>query len=359
MKGPGEISGLKAVAPEVEAQIDAAVEAGTDVEIPSATYVTRIAPTKLGEATMPHIRTNPEELSQAEAEEALKSFNTLTREIAQGGDVDRIVETAEERAAKITTDEERAHLKAFEDKLVEDMTAAVEGNTSIPANTIRGQAKKLASMAALVQAKRVKMPVQEFIDRFAPRVVAGRATEERSVASLSQEGRTDVVQSAEVESAEAKLAREAQAWADRIDEMKEKPKQPVLMLTQTPLVMHLLGADFLTLRAHPHVFDGLFPNARKSSPNHHSHVQMSRSVLKQIPEALSDPIAVFRDDASSPLVFMLDVMDDAGKTVIVPVELNAHGRSAEINLALSAYGKENNLWFELRNLFTEEVRQQI
>ena len=130
--------------------------------------------------------------------------------------------------------------------------------------------------------------------------------------------------------------------------MKEKPKQPVLMLTQTPLVMHLLGADFLTLRAHPHVFDGLFPNARKSSPNHHSHVQMSRSVLKQIPEALSDPIAVFRDDASSPLVFMLDVMDDAGKTVIVPVELNAHGRSAEINLALSAYGKENNLWFELK-----------
>ena len=94
---------LKAVAPEVEAQIDAAVEAGTDVEIPSATYVTRIAPTKLGEATMPHIRTNPEELSQAEAEEALKSFNTLTREIAQGGDVDRIVETAEERAACVAT----------------------------------------------------------------------------------------------------------------------------------------------------------------------------------------------------------------------------------------------------------------
>ena len=335
---------LKAVAPEVEAQIDAAVEAGTDVEIPSATYVTRIAPTKLGEATMPHIRTNPEELSQAEAEEALKSFNTLTREIAQGGDVDRIVETADQRVAKIANDEERAALKAFEAKLVEDMTAATEGNTAIPENTIRGQAK-LATMAALVQAKRVKMPVQEFIDRFAPRVVSGRATEERSAASLSQEGRTDAVQSAEVESPEAKLAREAKAWADSIDAMKEKPKQPVVMLKQTPLAMHLVGADFLTLRAHPHLFDGIFADAERSNPRHNAHVEMSRSVLKQIPEALADPIAIFRDERRDAFVFMLDVVDDAGNTVVVPVVFNAHGRNAEINLATTAYGKENKLWF--------------
>lgn len=335
---------LKAVAPEVEAQIDAAVEAGTDVEIPSATYVTRIAPTKLGEATMPHIRMSPEELSQAEAAEAVKDFNTLTREIAQGGDVDRIVETADQRVAKIANDEERAALKAFEAKLVEDMTAATEGNTAIPENTIRGQAK-LATMAALVQAKRVKMPVQEFIDRFAPRVVSGRATEERSAASLSQEGRTDAVQSAEVESPEAKLAREAKAWADSIDAMKEKPKQPVVMLKQTPLAMHLVGADFLTLRAHPHLFDGIFADAERSNPRHNAHVEMSRSVLKQIPEALADPIAIFRDERRDAFVFMLDVVDDAGNTVVVPVVFNAHGRNAEINLATTAYGKENKLWF--------------
>lgn len=340
---------LKAVAPEVEAQLDAAVEAGTDVEISSATYVTRIAPTKLGEATMPHIRMSPEELSQAEAAEAVKDFNTLTREISQGGDVDRIVETADQRVAKIANDEERAALKAFEDKLVEDLSAATEENRVIPENTIRGQAK-LATMAALVQAKRVKMPVQEFIDRFAPRVVAGRATEERSVASLSQEGRTDVVQSAEVESAEAKLAREAKDWADRIDAMKEKPKQPVVMLKQTPLAMHLVGANFLTLRAHPHLFDGIFADAERSSPRHNAHVEMSRSVLKQIPEALADPIAIFRDERRDAFVFMLDAVDDAGNTVVVPVVFNASGRHAEVNLATTAYGKENKFWFESQSL---------
>lgn len=177
---------LKAVAPEVEAQLDAAVEAGTDVEIPSATYVTRIAPTKLGEATMPHIRMNPEELSQAEAAEAVKDFNTLTREIAQGGDVERIVETSDQRVAKIANEEERAALKAFEDKLVEDLSAATEENRVIPENTIRGQAK-LATMAALVQAKRVKMPVGQFLERFGPRVVAGRLDATRAEFSVAEE----------------------------------------------------------------------------------------------------------------------------------------------------------------------------
>ena len=328
---------LKAVAPEVEAQIDAAVEAGTDVEIPSATYVTRIAPTKLGEATMPHIRTNPEDLSQAEAEEALRSFNTLTREIAQGGDVDRIVETADQRVAKIANDEERAALKAFEDKLVEDLSAATEENRVIPENTIRGQAK-LATMAALVQAKRVKMPVQEFIDRFAPRVVAGRATEERSVASLSQEGRTDVVQSAEVESAEAKLAREAQAWADRIDEMKEKPKQPVVMLKQTPLAMHLVGADFRTVEAAPHVFDGMFPNS-KLSKGHHRHLTVDAQVLKQIPNALADPILIYFDERQGSFVFVLDVMDRNHEKVMVAVKFEANGNKGVVNLVKTGFGR--------------------
>lgn len=72
---------------------------------------------------------------------------------------------------------------------------------------------------------------------------------------------------------------------------------------------------------------------------------MSRSVLKQIPEALADPIAIFRDERRDAFVFMLDVVDDAGNTVVVPVVFNAHGRNAEINLATTAYGKENKLWF--------------
>lgn len=149
--------------------------------------------------------------------------------------------------------------------------------------------------------------------------------------------------------AQAKLQVDVQTWQSFIDGLKAKPSQPVVMLNQTPVVMHMVGADFLELRAHPHFFDGLFPKAQKSSPSHHTHEAMSAHVLKQIPEALTDPIAIFKDDRRpNSFVFMLDVRDENGSTVIVPVVFNATGRHATINLAKSAFGRENDLWFPLQ-----------
>lgn len=60
------------------------------------------------------------------------------------------------------------------------------------------------------------------------------------------------------------------------------------MLKQTPVVMHLVGADFLELRAHPHFFDGMFPEAEKSNPNHHTHTEIDADMVGQVSEALTD-----------------------------------------------------------------------
>lgn len=70
--------------------------------------------------------------------------------------------------------------------------------------------------------------------------------------------------------AQAKLREESEAWGRLVDGLERKPTQPVLMLNQTPLAMHRVGADFRELRAHPHVFDGIFPNDYRSSASHHS-----------------------------------------------------------------------------------------
>lgn len=45
---------------------------------------------------------------------------------------------------------------------------------------------------------------------------------------------------------------------------------------------------------------------------------------------------------------MLDVRDENGRTVIVPVAFNAKGRHATINLVKTAFGRENDLWFPLQ-----------
>lgn len=149
--------------------------------------------------------------------------------------------------------------------------------------------------------------------------------------------------------AEAALERDVAAWEKTVDSMKEKPTGHTLMLTQTPLVMHLVGADFKELYAAPHVFDGMFGTS--SNPKHNVHKNIDAAVLKQIPKALADPIAVFRDPRTeSRMVFMLETVDANGATVVVPVEFSAQKGWTEVNLTLSVYakghdGRVNSQWF--------------
>ena len=153
-------------------------------------------------------------------------------------------------------------------------------------------------------------------------------------------------------SAEAKLREEAAVWEKAVDGIAasgKKPSQPQRMLTQTPLVMHMLGADFRELYLAPHAFDGLFPE-QKSNPRHNAHPNITADILKQIPGALADPIAVFGQD-NGRLLFMLDVKDANGATVVVPVQFEAKKGFATITLATTVYSKEqngvpNNAWFE-------------
>lgn len=150
-------------------------------------------------------------------------------------------------------------------------------------------------------------------------------------------------------SAAEKLRKDAEDWGRFVDDLKLKPTQNVVMLKQTPLVMKLIGAKFLTLRATPHMFDGALPGEKKSSPSHHIHPEISKRVLKQIPEALTDPIAIFRDDRrENTYLFMLDLKAENNQNVVVAVKFNGPGRHAEINLAKTSWGPENTLYFPLQ-----------
>ena len=125
------------------------------------------------------------------------------------------------------------------------------------------------------------------------------------------------------------------------------------MLSQTPLVLRLIGEDTVSKKiaagggvyAAPHVFDGTHPN-------------MTPDMWKQLPEAMADPIAIF--DTANPkhrgkgdVVFMVEIQDANGATVVVPVALDARGDAptARINILKSAYAKEingvpSNEWFK-------------
>ncbi len=136
-------------------------------------------------------------------------------------------------------------------------------------------------------------------------------------------------------SAEQKLQKDVVAWNKLIDELEAVPKQTVLMLNQTPLVMHIVGADFKKLYATPHMFERLFKSKDGSKGS------FGKNELKQIPEALTDPIAIFDQDNGRKL-FLLDLQTSNGSPVVVPVEFNAQKDFATVNLALTAFAKEKN-----------------
>lgn len=148
------------------------------------------------------------------------------------------------------------------------------------------------------------------------------------------------------DAARASLERDVHDFGVAVDNIVaagKLPSDPVKMLGQTPLVMQLLGRDTVTgkaaaqggIYAAPHVFDGTHPN-------------MTPEMWKQIPAAMADPIAVFDSDspagrAKGDLVFMLELTDANGATVVVPVALDvAKGRKqAHVNIVKSAYSKES------------------
>lgn len=145
-----------------------------------------------------------------------------------------------------------------------------------------------------------------------------------------------------------KLSSEVDVWKGVIDSLESKPTQPLLMLTQTPLALKLMGAEFREIRVDPHVFDGMFPNTHRFNKKHNVHEEMTAEVIKQIPEALTDPIAVFKDDRrNDSYVFMLDIQAK-GKTVITAVRFDASGLRGKLNLVKTAFGKDDPLWFDLQ-----------
>ena len=78
---------------------------------------------------------------------------------------------------------------------------------------------------------------------------------------------------------------------------------------------------------------------------------MTRDVLRQLPEALANPIAIFDEDRSpNTLVFMLELRDTKGKTVVAPVAINAKGPTGTINLVKTAFGRDRDAWFTLQGL---------
>ena len=318
---------LKKINPELVNAIQKAVASGGDVEISTGDYAALIAGTPFGEALTQHLRFNPDELSAYEAKKARK----LVSDWVGQNDWDLSTEEGREAATKeinqaVNQVQKSKYAQAFDD-LTKSMTQSLmaSGISGYREERIAKQYARLQAASIVRLAKDANI-APERIAEFAPRIESSNVTRD----AFFQEP---------LDAAE-KLRADAQQWKETVDKLTAKPRQQLIMLRQTPLIMKLLGADFQELRSSTHVFDGVYPG-NKSRDEHHEHLMMTKDVIKQIPEAITDPVIVARDERHNSFVFFLDIKDANGESVMVPVSFEhpTEKKPVVFNIVKSAFGR--------------------
>ena len=191
-----------------------------------------------------------------------------------------------------------------------------------------GADKKIAGMNARI--------IDAFFSTMGIRLGKSRKEIEAEYELKVQKGEEPQANSyAQQKTAEQKLAEESKNWECFVDSLTSKPTNHVRMLTQTPVVMHLVGADFKELYATPHFFDRIFENKDGSKTT------FTKEEIKKIPSALADPVAIF-DQENGRKLFLLDFTTKSKAPILVPVEFNAQGEIATVNLAVSCFAKEKD-----------------
>lgn len=153
--------------------------------------------------------------------------------------------------------------------------------------------------------------------------------------------------------AEEKLQADLQAWDKTVDKFESgelNPRKPVIMLRNTPLVLSLLGADKdLTVSTNYHTLNKVL---------HEKH-KLPIGVMKQVSKAMTDPIMIFKSaTVANDYVMMLDLKDDNGATVVVPVSLNYDGIGGyTVNYVPSVYGRQNSDGTPNNNWFINQIEQ--
>ncbi|MBQ7263586.1 MAG: hypothetical protein IJR14_07675 [Synergistaceae bacterium] len=139
--------------------------------------------------------------------------------------------------------------------------------------------------------------------------------------------------------AEQRLAAAEEAWGENVDGVLNGTirQDAHVKVMETPTVFTLIGAQRLPI----------YVEASKISTVLAQHKGMTPEILKQVPRALADPVAIFtsKTHPNTRVVVMTEIQDTNGATVIVPVELGRKQHAYYVNKISSIYGKDSDVWF--------------
>ncbi len=145
---------------------------------------------------------------------------------------------------------------------------------------------------------------------------------------------------------EAKLTQDEAAFSHNVDLfMDGELKGGNVKVMTTPLVMKLVGAEILPVYIHQNVLAKILKHGKKVDGIHGHANEMDADILKQLPKALTDPMAIV-ESKGKPVV-ITSLVDKNRDTIIVPFVLEKKIKEEKYytaNLIGSAYGKKSNQW---------------
>lgn len=135
--------------------------------------------------------------------------------------------------------------------------------------------------------------------------------------------------------AERQLDADEKSFADRVDRfMAGKISTDTIQVMRTPLVMRLVGAEVLPVEISASDLKKVLVD---------KHADITPDIMKQIPRALTDPMMIFSTysgkNGEARKVIVLELKDENGATIVVPMELEHMSDGYKVNRMTSTYGK--------------------
>lgn len=139
----------------------------------------------------------------------------------------------------------------------------------------------------------------------------------------------------EKSAAEKQLDTDEKSFADSVDRfMAGKISTDTIQVMRTPLVMRLVGAEVLPVEISGSDLKKVLVD---------KHTDITPDIMKQIPRALTDPMMIFSTysgkNGEARKVIVLELKDENGATIVVPMELEHMSDGYKVNRMTSTYGK--------------------
>ena len=141
------------------------------------------------------------------------------------------------------------------------------------------------------------------------------------------------------------------AFAEQIDRFVKGqiPHFETVSLGHTPPILKYLGAKSEIITIKQNVLRNSLA-ASNSAANHHSQGHdIPLNTLKQLTEAIRNPIAVLNGQHSGTLVVLTELKNKDDRNIIVPISLDLRSTSSTVNKVTSVYGKDNLLQYLTRH----------